>query len=365
MTNRKHILPDFTFPEDPHKAVGSDFASLDALYQGRVACFGDYHAHSNSGGTSDGHTTPEEWLAAMTGLHMDFIGLMDHRQVRHMYLDSFDPDHFLYGSEPAGLWHEQTLDCHYLMLFQDRGALERVLDRFPDVFEFEGGVEGHFKYLRMARERFLQVRDAVLEEGGAFVNAHPKQQIKSDDLEMFNFGDGTALETIYTCKYDEQLNRHTIANYRLWVDMLAAGYKMVNTATSDCHDAPKNAGVNTVYVSEKTGPAYVRQLIAGDLNAGFVGVKMALDGHPVGSTIEWREGMTLEVGVDDVHPTLFDPAEAYRVDVLTDEGLAYSAPLTLPFRAALQAEKRRFYRVEVLRESDGSPAAIGNPIWLV
>ena len=364
MTNRKHILPDYVFPDDPHEAVGSDFSSLDALYEGRSACWGDFHAHSNSGGTSDGHTTPEAWLEAMPALHMDFIGLMDHRQVRHMYLDAFDSDHFIYGSEPAGLWLEPELDCHYLMLFQDRGGLEHVLNRFPDVFEFEGGTEGHFKYIRIERDRFLQVRDAVLEEGGAFVNAHPKQQIQSEDLADFYFGDGTAIEVIYTCKYDDPLNPHTIDNYRLWMDMLAAGYRVVNTATSDCHGEPKNFGVSTVYVREKTGPAYVRALRAGDVNAGYVGVKMALAGQPVGSVVPWREGMTIEIGVDDIHPTLFDPAEAYRVDVLTDEGLAYSAPLTLPFRAALSVQKRRFYRAEVILERDGSPAAIGNPIWL-
>ena len=108
----------------------------------------------------------------------------------------------------------------------------------------------------------------------------------------------------------------------------------------------------------------MRQLIAGDLNAGYVGVKMALDGHPVGATVPFRPGMTLQVKVEDVHPLLYDEAEQYRVDIHTDRGLAYSAPLTLPFAAAIPVQERRFYRVEVIRERDGAPAAIGNPIWL-
>ena len=360
----KHIIPDYTFPADPHEAVESDFAALDALYAGRKAYYGDFHAHSNSGGTSDGHTAPEEWLKAMKELHMDFIGLMDHRQVRHMYLDSFDPEYFLYGTEPAGLWNDPQLDCHYLMIFQERGALERVLQAFPAEFEFEGGVEGHFKYIRMDRSRFDAIRDAVLREGGAFVNAHPMQQIKSDDLRDFDFGPGTALETIYACAYPELLNPHTIENYRLWLDMLASGRKMINTSTADDHGAPTNAGVNTVYSAEKNGPAYVRQLIKGDLNAGFVGIKMCIDEHPVGSTAAYREGMTLQVKVDDVHPLLFDPAEKWRVDIHTDEGLAYSAPLKQHFAAAIPVKRRKFYRAEVIRERDGAPAAIGNPIWL-
>lgn len=359
-----HIIPDYAFPADPHEPVTCNFAALDALYTGRKAYYGDFHAHSNSGGTSDGHTTPEEWLKAMPKLHMDFIGLMDHRQVRHMYLDSFDPEYFLYGTEPAGLWHEGQLDCHYLMLFQERDALERVLHAFPDVFEYEGGIEGHFKYIRVDRSRFLEVRDAVMREGGAFVNAHPKQQIMSDDLADFDFGPGTAMETIYACKWPEQLNPHTIENYRLWLDMLASGRRMINTSTADDHGEPSNAGVNTVYSAEKNGPAYVRQLIRGDLNAGYVGIKMSMDEYPVGASVPYREGMTLQVKVEDVHPLLFDAKETYRVDIHTDEGLAYSAPLKMPFAAAIPVKRRRFYRAEVIRERDGSPAAIGNPIWL-
>jgi len=361
----KHILPDYTFPADPHRmAENPDYSLLDALYAGRMACYGDYHVHSQSGGTSDGQTTPEEWLKAMKELKIDFVGLMDHRQVRHQYLDCFDEEFFLYGSEPGGLWNEPRLMFHYLMIFQDRGGLERVLNRFPDVFRFEGGVEGHFSYIRVDRARFMEMKEAILEEGGAFVHPHPKQCMESDNLEDYDFGDGTALETIYNCTYPESLNEHTIANYRLWLDLLAAGKKICNTSTSDAHGAPTNSGVNTVYAAEKNGPAYVRQLRSGDLNAGFVGIKMAIDGNPVGSTIDYADGMTLTVKIEDAHPLLFDPKESYRVDIHTDRGLAFSAPLTMPFAAAVSVENRRFYRVEVLRESDGSPAAIGNPIWL-
>ena len=361
----KHILPDFSFPADPHQVVGNaDFSVLDNLYAGRKAYYGDYHVHSNSGGTSDGKTTPEEWLQAMKELKMDFVGLMDHRQVRHQYLDCFDPELFLYGSEPAGLWNEPNLVFHYLMIFQDRGGLERVLEKFPDVFQFEGGVEGHFSYIRVDRDRFMEMKDAVLAEGGAFVHPHPKQCMESDRLDDFDFGDGTAMEIVYTITYPEQLNPHTQDNYRLWMDMLAAGKKMVNTSTSDAHGGPTNSGVNTVYSAEKKGSAYVKKLREGDLNSGYVGIKMTLSGHPVGATADYVPGMQLQIKIDDAHPLLFDPDEPHRVDVITDQGLAYSAPLTKNFALALQAQPRKFYRVEVIREKDGSPAAIGNPIWL-
>ena len=131
----KHIIPNFVFPADAHTMVEqADFSQLDALYAGREACYGDYHAHSKSGGTSDGQTTPEQWLVAMKELKMDFLGLMDHRQVRHMYLDAFDPKYFIYGTEPAGHWTNPDLSCHYLMIFKERETLEKeILEKFPEL----------------------------------------------------------------------------------------------------------------------------------------------------------------------------------------------------------------------------------------
>lgn len=361
----KHII-DHTFESDPHEVVTNpDFSALDALYEGRTARYGDYHAHSNSGGTSDGTTLPTEWLQAKHELKLDFVGLMDHRQVRHQYLPEFDPSFFLYGTEPGGKWTtEPPLYCHYLMIFQERESLERVLHQFPDEFQFTGGVEGHFLYLPMSREKFLEIKDAVLAEGGAFVNAHPKQQIKSDKIEDFYFGDGTAIEIIYTDSYADQLNPHTQDNYRLWLDMLAADMRVYNTATADAHYQPKNSGANTVYVKNPICREYVQRLRAGDLNSGYVGIKMSLDGNPTGATVPWQEGMTLQVKIEDAHELMYDPDKKYRVDIHTDRGIAYSAPLTMPFAVALKAQERRFYRVEVLRDEDGGPAAIGNPIFI-
>ena len=361
----KHII-DRKFKKDTHTLTATpDYSPLDKLYEGRTARYGDYHAHSNSGGTSDGTTLPTAWLEAKHTLKIDFVGLMDHRQVRHQYLPEFDPTFFLYGSEPAGPWYtDPPLSCHYLMLFPEREALERVLHKFPAEFRFTGGVEGHFEYIRMPFEKFLEIKDAVLAEGGAFVNAHPKQQIKSDRIEDFYFGDRTAIEIIYCDSYDDQLNPHTKANYELWLQMLAAGMRVYNTATTDAHYQAKNFGVNAVYAKEPICREYVERLREGDLNAGYIAVKMSLDEHPTGAIVPYKRGRKLHVKIEDTHELLYDPARKYRVDIHTDRGIAYSAPLTLPFAVTLNARKRKFYRVEVLRDDDGGPAAIGNPIFI-
>ena len=373
----KHSDPAMTFEKDLHSAVETpDFTALDRLYSGRCAKYGDYHAHSASGGTSDGKTTPEEWLSAMPALGIDFIGLMDHRQVRHQYLDCFTPEHFLFGTEPASIWVgdvEKKLVCHYLMIFPERENLETLLAMFPDVYEFEGGVEGHFAYKPITRKRFLEIKDAVLSLGGAFVNAHPMQQIESTKLDDFYFGAYTANEVIYTGAFSAQGNPHTAANYRLWTEMLSAGMKVYNTATADAHGAPTNSGVNTVYAAEAHCREYVKRLRAGDLNAGYIGLKMCIGTPgggvtPMGGTTSYRDGMTLYLRADDAHPLLSSPDVPLRLDIHSDRGIVYSAPLTtacLPFSCAVRVEPgRKFYRAEIVCEETGAPAAIGNPIWM-
>lgn len=170
------------------------------------------------------------------------------------------------------------------------------------------------------------------------------------------------METIYSCGKIEV--KDTADNYKHWMEMLAADMKIYNTATGDVHGTPNTSGLNAVYSPEKTCAAYVEQLRKGDLNAGYIGIKMSIEDTPVGGTTSYQEGQTLYVKIDEAHPLCFDPEETYQVNVITEQGLAYSAPLAMPWQVALKVEPRKFYRVEVIRQSDGFPAAIGNPIWL-
>ena len=149
------------------------------------------------------------------------------------------------------------------------------------------------------------------------------------------------------------------------MEMLDSDMKVYNTATADVHGKPTNAGVNTVYASRRHCEEYVDRLIKGDLNAGYVGIKMCLGDTPMGGTAKYTEGAKLLIEVGDPHPQLYKPEESYRLDVLSDRGLVCSVPLTDgKARVAIKAEQRRFYRAVVIREGDGAPAAIGNPIWI-
>ena len=360
-----HITEDIHFQDDPHTVVpDADFSPLEMLYAGRSIYYGDFHCHSNSGGNSDGKTTPEEWLTAMKQLQIDFIGLMDHRQVRHMYLDSFDTEFFVCGSEPGGYWTKPELSFHYIMIVPEKEDLLHILEQFPDVFSFTGGSEGTFVYRKIEKSRFLQIIQATQDVGGVMVHAHPKQIMVSDDPMDYYFGDGTVLETIYVRGDADILNEDTVSNYKLWIDLLARGCKVFTTATNDCHGIPTNRALNAVYSDRKNGKAYTEYLRKGDLNAGFFGIKMSLEEHPSGSIVRYVPGSKLLVKIEDVHPAHFDPNDSYRLEILTDQGIAYTQQITLPFQTAIEVKERAFYRVVIIRESDNAPAAIGNPIWI-
>ncbi|MBR3806308.1 MAG: hypothetical protein IKJ13_05690 [Clostridia bacterium] len=367
----KTIIPEFKYKADKHTVIeNADFSVLDKMYAGRKAFYGDFHAHAATGGTSDGKTTLDEWKREMDKLGMDFVGILDHRQVRHMYLTEFDPKYFLYGTEPAAIiTDEPMLDFHYLMIFEDRDTLRDVILPKNSKYEFTGGTEGHFQYKKYERAEFENdIIKLVSENGGTIVFAHPKLLMTSDNPEDYVLRGCRNMETIYSVDDNDALCEHTVEYYKLWCGVLANGHRICTTATSDCHGAPKNEGVNTVYTTERLGCRFVEKLKTGDLNAGFIGIKMCITDDantaPVGGDINYSEELRILIKIDDVHSLKFDKNEAYRVDVISSEGLAYTAPLTIPFALSLKPEKRDFYRVEVIRERDGSPCAIGNPIWL-
>ena len=54
------------------RANEKDIQHIEKLYEGRVARYGDFHNHSASGGTSDGHRSLEHWKGALEALGMDF-----------------------------------------------------------------------------------------------------------------------------------------------------------------------------------------------------------------------------------------------------------------------------------------------------
>ncbi|MBQ3222008.1 MAG: hypothetical protein IJB41_00200 [Clostridia bacterium] len=335
---------------------------LLSLYEGCTAFHGELHDHSASGGTSDGKCTLAQWTARLAELKMDFAAILDHRQVRHMYLPEWKDGLFIPGTEPG----TKIDDCaariphmHYNILLPERGELEKLLAEFPE-YEFTGGIEGHFIYPTFTRERFGQLIDAVKAHGGLFVHPHPKQLMDSDDPCDYWFRDETGIEVFYA----DMASEFTRKNYALWTALLAAGKRVWACAGGDLHAQATDKAMTTVYAEEKSAKAYLSHLRRGDFTCGSVGVRMCMGDTLSGGHCAFA-GQRLALCVDDFHPSVADPAHEYRLDLLNENGLVLSRSLrcTQANWLAIDAQDCAFYRAEVVDLTRGLRIAVGNPIW--
>ena len=356
---------------DPHcvlPASREEFAFLDTYYRARKPYYGDLHVHTNCGGTSDGSHPMSQWVPDMDRLDLDFAAVVDHRQMRGFFLPEWDDERFIIGTEPGT--HMEGLNAvragqsaiHYNMLFPHKYGLAMVLANFPE-YNFRGDeLTGSFSYPRFTKERFFELTKYVQSIGGVMVHPHPKQSLASDDPMDYYIGEHTFLETLY----GSPTSHATYKNYELWVALLAAGKHVYASSGSDSHGAVSNAAPATFYTRERSGKAFLEQMRTGDFTVGGVGIKMCIDEHPMGSEIEWKEGMKLTVRIEDFYKHSWKDKTAYEVRVVTDQGVAYASTYNgkIPQKLVLEVQKRAFYRVEIYDLTHDCWIAHGNPIWI-
>lgn len=340
-----------------------DLELLNSIYGERQVYQGELHDHANTGGTSDGKRTLEHWKGALEALEMDFATILDHKQVRHMYLPEWDNSIFIGGTEPATRIPDavcgEKISTHYNMIFSEPKGLERVLEAFPE-FEFTGGPEGHFQYRRFTRERFGKLIDAVIENGGFFVIPHPKQVIKSDELEDFWYRDWTALEVFY-----QSIEYPGVAdNYAVWTGLLAQGKHIWASAGCDKHRCARDTALTSIYAEEKDSACFIKHLRKGDFTCGPVGIQMCIGETAMGGMCKF-DGQRLVVGVGKFHKSVRNPEHKFRMDILDEQGVVYSQEISCeePTYYAMNVENRDFYRVEIYDITKNLLIAIGNPIW--
>lgn len=358
-----------TKTSDPHRVIGKekwDFSALDEYYADCNAYYGDLHTHSDSGGTSDGKTPLADWTAKMDALGMDFAIMVDHRQMRGFFLPEWDETRFVYGTEPGAsfsdLTHLANNTFHYNMIFPHKYGLAMVLANFPE-FEFRGDeLTGKFRYPSFTKERFSELNDYIRSIGGMLVHAHPKLLLASNDPLDYYVGEHSYLETI--------VNSYTAHGaFRacdLWDQVLKTGKHMYASGGSDTHGAVTNACPATFYTKERFHKAFVDRMYVGDFTVGGVGIRMMIDGQPMGSELTYRKGMRLTLRVGDFHSATWKADTAYELQVLTDQGVAYSALFNGKQEQALSlaVEDRMYYRVEIWDRTHGYRVAVSNPIWL-
>ncbi|MBR4972478.1 MAG: hypothetical protein IKY59_05860, partial [Oscillospiraceae bacterium] len=232
-----HAADWVTKTADPHTVMGvnADFSALDALYAGTKPYYGDLHAHSNAGGTSDGKTPIGEWVAHMDERQMDFAILVDHRQMRGYFLPEWDEERFLYGTEPGTKITDLEDTCcttrwlHYNMIFPHKYGLAMVLANFPE-FKFRGNeLTGSFSYPDFSRERIREIAAYVRSIGGCMVHAHPKNLLASTVPMDYYLGEWSYLETLVG-NYRTQAS---FKSYDLWAELLQMGKHVYTSAGSD------------------------------------------------------------------------------------------------------------------------------------
>ena len=339
-----------------------DRMNLERLYEGRAVFHGELHDHSKSGGTSDGSCPLSEWPEKMAALKMDFAAILDHRQIRHMYLPEWEDGLFIPGTEPGTSITDSKAEVrslHYNILLPDRDELEKLLGEFPE-YGFTGGVEGHFGYPSFTTARFCELIDAVKAHGGFFVHPHPKQVMKSEDPRDYWFRDETGIEAFYISADSEE----TKADYRLWTELLAAGKRVWACAGGDLHSEPHDYALTTLYAGERSSRSYLKCLCAGDFTCGPVGIRMCVGDTKTGGKRPFG-GENLVVAVGDFHDSVRDAAHEYRADILDDGGVIESVPVSPDGTAwfSVETKDRAFYRAEVFDVTRGLRIAVGNPIW--
>ena len=356
---------------DPHRVIGTDradFIALDVRYEGKKAYYGDQHTHTDCGWKSDGTYPMNKWVARMDEIGLDFALVVDHRQMRGFFLPEWDTDRFVYGTEPGGnitdlkAARHGASGFHYNMLFRNKYDLAMVLANFPE-YKFQGDeLTGKFGYPKFTRERFDELVAYIHKIGGMIVHPHPASIMCSDDPSDYSFGEYTYFETLYSTPE----SRDTQQNYKVWCKMLDAGLHVYAAGGSDTHSAPSNKVVSTFYCPERTATACFDCMKTGDYTVGGFGMKMCIDGKPMGTRMTYRDGMKLTLRVDDYFAPGMKDKTAYELRILTDEGLAYASVFNgkEPQALSLEVQKRRFYRAEVFDLTHGHLVAVGNPIWL-
>ena len=345
-------------------AAENEKRRIEDAYRGRTVFHGELHDHSNSGGTSDGGCTLDVWKKEMAELKMDFAAILDHRQVRHMYLPEWDDAFFICGTEPGAVItdsHATRKGLHYNMLFPEPAALEKVLTAFPE-YQFEGGPEGHFQYPSFTRGRFGELMDAVRSNGGFFVIPHPRQIMETDDVMDFWYRDYSGIEVFYMSLDDKA----TMENYPVWTELLQRGKKVWACAGGDKHGHPGTGALTTIYAEARRGADYLPHLRCGDFTCGSAGIRMLLGDTLTGGECAFRKDGKLLLAIGDFHESVRIAGHTYSAAVLDDRGVVFQcevSPDEKQYFSLPVSETARWMRAEIFDETRGVRIAIGNPIW--
>ena len=206
--------------------------------------------------------------------------------------------------------------------------------------------------------------------------------MQSEDSLDYWICDETGFEVIY---YSID-NEFTHKNYKLWTDILAAGKRIWAIAGGDGHAACWDGALTTIFAKELSSAGLLEYLRKGDFVCGPVEIRMCIGNQAMGGVCDFN-GQRLVVSVGDFHKSVLYPTHNYRMDILDDKGVVFSAPVAVekiyhPVDFANKVQQgpdklsakecnfaidvnadAKFYHVEIFDETKNWRIAIGNPIW--
>lgn len=350
--------------------VDPDVLQLQSVYAGKSVYHGELHDHSKSGKNADGKLTPNQWKIGLKQKNMDFAALVDHRQIEHMFADFWDPTIFIGGSEAAAMISDLPSGknkIHINMLFAEADGYVNTVQSFAP-FRYK---DGYFSYPydsnAISREQVRELIGLIKENGGMFVQVHPKSSgyIDSEDPLDYWFEDWTGLEVFYGYSGYAPNQSINVKNYQLWTDLLALGKRIWATAGCDQHAAPQTTALTTIYADARNATAWMNEAKKGNLVCGPVGIRMTIGDAPMGSQTSF-EGKRLVLSVGDIHDVAYYEDHTYRFDILSDTGVVYSQEFdqdTTTYYGMDADPNVKFYRVEIYDVTTDTRIAIGNPIW--
>ena len=354
---------------------------LNNMYAGREPLHGEMHDHSKSGPKGDGKRTLAEIKAEMTRLSIDFTTLVDHKQSVHMYLDDWDNNIFVGGSEPGtSVSDGGSGSFHFNMIFADPEKLEEAFTFGGyKLKDYENGEGKCFEdYVGFKVATFTALTEKVYELGGLLVHVHPKydKYMVSDDPLDYYFGSdkapmGFEIHTGNSKPYNMVYKDNEEA-YQTWVDLLEAGKWVYATAGSDKHDLPNPGALTTLYSDRKHADAYVALMRSGDFAPGWVGIRMTMTGVTMGGKVDFTN-KKLIFSVGDIYQgdknepnPIYVADHTYRVELYDDGGLVSQSiidPTVTTYFEANANRNAKFYRIVVWDDTAATRIGVSNPIW--
>ncbi|MBQ7901536.1 MAG: hypothetical protein IJ365_06195, partial [Clostridia bacterium] len=174
------------------------------------------------------------------------------------------------------------------------------------------------------------------------------------------FADETGIEVFY----NDMRNDATADNYALWCELLHCGKRVWACAGEDGHRYPTVNALTTLYAEERKNASYLSHIRQGDFVCGSVGIKMCIGDCTMGGICDF-DNKKLVIAAGDFHKSVAKDGHTYKLVVLNDEGVVASEELS-PDKAnyfAYETRPCKFYRAEVIDETENLRIAIGNPIW--